>query len=632
MRKSSATDERDGVRSTRFKPGFLRSDLGLLFSRGTRIRLIMTLCGLVLVSFLDILGVLAMLPLMGLFTGADTRSGALGVLSGVFGGSLDERELTLLVAGGALLAFILKGAITVAFRWWQLGFLARQQAETAVTLLRAYLRAPYSMHLRRNTSEFIRIIAGAVPESYNFAINGFFAFAAELITLLAVSALLLAVNPLLALTALLYLGIAAGILHWSIRRRVTSMGVDLAHHSQRTVKSMLHALGAVKEVKLRNNPDPFVEVYKESRFGEAYARRGYAFLGELPKYLMEIVFIVGIALLAAGLFLTLAPEEALPMLALFGAAGFRTLPSVVRLIASASGMRFGRAGLGQLIDELRLLNDYGVLNPTAENRAGGQPISGDIRLDDVTFSYEDGRPVLRGVSLDIPRGSSLALVGSSGAGKSTLIDLILGLQAPDAGTITCGGRDIHRSVADWQARVGTVPQDVFLLDASLRQNIVFDVAEADIDPVRLQSAIEKAQLQDLIQDSPLGLDTTVGDRGVRLSGGQRQRIGIARALYLQPEVLILDEATSALDNETERRITQTIESLHGEITLIIVAHRLSTVRRCDSFAVLDQGQVEAYGTFDEVAASSPQFAKMVELASLNSAADLSAARLTCRDA
>lgn len=249
---------------------------------------------------------------------------------------------------------------------------------------------------------------------------------------------------------------------------------------------------------------------------------------------------------------------------------------------------------------------------------GEVSFAGDLNLDDVHFAYADAPDVevLKGVSLRVPRGSSVALVGPSGSGKSTLVDLVLGLQRADAGQLSSGGLDIWTSIGDWRADVAVVPQDVFLLNDTLRKNIVFDVPDEAIDEDLLADVVRRAQLDDLVSSSAGGLDLVVGDRGARISGGQRQRVGIARALYRRPRLLVLDEATSALDNITEQRITETITALRGDITVVVVAHRLSTIRDADQFVVLDEGNVVATGAFDDVEAQSPLFAELVRLASL----------------
>lgn len=598
----------------------LPPDIGLLIPPRLRVKLTIMLIGLVMVAGLDMLGVVAMLPLMGIFTGADRSSGALGLAVNALGGSPTDLELTMLVAGFAVGVFVLKGIAIICFRWWQMGVLAYQQAETSISLLRGYLLAPYAMHLKRSSAELMRSLSTSVALSYGSVINGSVSLAAEIITVVAVASLLVVLNPMVALAAIAYLGLSAGFIQLIIRPRATELGLATTKYAQRSLQSVMHSLGAVKEVKLRNNPGPFVDTYRAARLGEAAAARGFAFINEVPKYLMEIIFLVGIGLLAVGLFLTMSPSEALPMLALFGAAGFRILPSIVRAISSASAIRYGRSGIYQAVDELRLLRDLGVLGLTEDSprqTSSAQRMVGDLRFERVSFGYEEHNLVLRDIDFTVPRGSSVALIGSSGAGKSTVVDLILGLQTPVSGRISCGGTDIHSRLTDWQDEIAIVPQDVFLLDASIRQNIGFDEPENEMDEDRLREAVERAQLTDWIASTPEGLDLLVGDRGVRLSGGQRQRVGIARALYRRPEILVLDEATSALDNETERKITATIQALHGRMTVVVVAHRLSTVRGCDQFVVLSKGEIQAQGSFDEALVSSPEFAHLVELASLN---------------
>lgn len=246
------------------------------------------------------------------------------------------------------------------------------------------------------------------------------------------------------------------------------------------------------------------------------------------------------------------------------------------------------------------------------------PMSKALVLHDVRFRYsQDGREVLQGISLDIPVGSSVAFVGSSGAGKSTLIDLVMGLQTATAGSITADGTDIATNLVGWQRNVGVVPQDVFLINGSVAENVAFDVAPSDIDEDRVRRALAQADILDFVESQPQGIWSEFGDGGRRLSGGQRQRLGIARALYRRPRILILDEATSALDNETEARIAQTINGLHEDITVIMVAHRLSTVRDADLIAYLEDGRIAAQGRFDELQERSTGFRRLVELGSLD---------------
>jgi ABC-type multidrug transport system fused ATPase/permease subunit len=258
-----------------------------------------------------------------------------------------------------------------------------------------------------------------------------------------------------------------------------------------------------------------------------------------------------------------------------------------------------------------------VVDPDPTKRLG---LHDRLVLEDVSFSYRTSTaPVVRHVDLTVEKGSSLALVGSSGAGKSTLVDLILGLQEPTAGRILVDGIPIDDDLPSWQRSIGLVSQDVTLLNGSLLRNIAFGVDEADIDRTRLEEAIHLAQLDTMIADLPEGLDTDVAERGARLSGGQRQRVAIARALYTVPDLLVLDEATSALDNEVEYELTKTIDSLHGSMTIIVIAHRLSTVRNCSYIAYLEEGEVVAMGTFDELRRSNAAFARLVELAEMGRA-------------
>ncbi len=284
-------------------------------------------------------------------------------------------------------------------------------------------------------------------------------------------------------------------------------------------------------------------------------------------------------------------------------------------MGAVNGIRFSREPLRHLIRERRTLD---VARQEAVSRVVTDDVpSGTIEVSDLRFTYpmRPEQEVLSGIDLTIRDGESIAFVGTSGAGKSTLVDLLLGLLAPTSGEIRAGGIDIQDNLPGWQRHVAVVPQDVVLFDDSLRANIVF---EMEGDEARLQDVVKRAQLTHLVADLPEGLDSPVGERGTQLSGGQRQRIGIARALYREPRVLVLDEATSALDNETERRLGETIDGLKGSMTIVIVAHRLSTIRNCDRIVFMSAGKVAGLGTFDEVARQNKEFATLVRLGSLTS--------------
>jgi ABC-type multidrug transport system fused ATPase/permease subunit len=349
----------------------------------------------------------------------------------------------------------------------------------------------------------------------------------------------------------------------------------------------------------------------------ARAARLREILGSLPRYLLEILFILGIGLILLTNVLASGQDggpATVGLTALFVAAGFRILPSVTGLLSNVASVRFGEHFLEIVHTEVLAARQ---VHATTEAPAPKLPFRDELRVEEVSFRYPDGdEDALTGVSITIAQGGSVALVGGSGAGKTTLLDVILGLHDPREGRVKVDGVDIADVKRRWQANIAYVPQDVYLLDGTMAENIAFDQAKGDIDPGLLQSAIEQAQLEELVAQLPSGVDTPIGEKGSRLSGGQRQRVGIARALYRQPELLVLDEATSALDNETEHRINETIRALSGDITVLVVAHRLSTVRHADQVVFMKGGRVECVGTFDEVRQQNPEFERLASLGSL----------------
>ena len=573
----------------------------------------LSVLGSCVIAGFDTLGVVAMLPLMQLVLGASPDTGIPAFLVRVLGTD-DTRTLIPVVACVVGGAFVVKSLATVAFRWWLLGHTSRLTAHASTELFRRYVSAPYWAHRQRQLAEIHRALATAVPQSFSQVILGCLSLAPDVLTLAAIAVVLLFVSPLATVLAAGFFALLALILQRGLRNVHRGIGQEMARGDLDAWNALMPGINGFRESRLSATTGTFVGRFADAKLRTARAGRRLSLVSELPKYVLEIGLIAGIALVAGVMFATTPPEYALSTLAVFAVAATRMLPTLNRALATTSGIRAGAVGLDILFREITALDEHGY----HDHRVGpGRRFHGDIEFHRVSYRFADSqRTVVEGVSTVIPRGATVAIVGGSGAGKSTVLDLLTGLLEPTRGTITCGGRDIREDLDAWYAGIGVVPQEVFVLDDSVRANIAFGLEAADVDEQRLGDAVERAQLQEIIEQLPHGLDTRLGERGVRLSGGQRQRIGIARALYRRPGILVLDEATSALDNETERRITGTIETLGGHMTIVMVAHRLSTVKNADRVLFMSDGRIETEGTFPEVERDNPGFAHLVALGRL----------------
>ncbi|HET6967492.1 MAG TPA: ABC transporter ATP-binding protein, partial [Ornithinibacter sp.] len=590
----------------------LPEGLGALFSPSTRRRLALAGVGAVGLSLLDTIGVLATLPLFQVVAGVPPEEGALGTVGDVLGVT-DSQRLVLLVCLFIVLVFVTKSVLAFLFRRWQVHFLADQQSVTSADILRRYLSAPYSFHLQRTPAELLRTVNEGVGMTYSGVVAGLQVLI-ELCNIVFVMGALVIVAPWPALFTLVYFVVFGSLLMRLTRVRLQRAGRRTIDAATDAYRLAMQSLNAVKEIKLRDAAEDFAARFLEARRRAAHAGADGSVYTDLPKYAFDVIFVVGVALLAAGLFAADDGGQPLVTLGLFVAAGSRLLPSVVRLLASVGTVRIADAPVRLVLQEL---HDLAASERMFASRAGatGPVPSGDIRVEALWYRYPaTDVDVLRGIDLVVPAGTSLAVVGSSGAGKSTLVDLLLGLHEPTSGRITAGGVDVLDNLVGWQSTLAVVPQEVYLADASLRANIAFGDRPEDIDEDRVMEAVRRANLEHVVDGLPERLDTWLGERGVRLSGGQRQRVGIARALYRRPRILVLDEATSALDNKTERTVTETIRALAGEITVVVVAHRLSTVRHVDQLVFLDAGVVKASGSFEEVRRRNTDFAELVSLA------------------
>jgi len=571
-----------------------------------------TLASLVL-AILDMIGVAAMVPLTQLITGTATDTGVLGYI-GRITGTTDPSALIPLVAAGIAVLFVVKSIAAILFRWWMLGRTNRVSALVSTEMMRRYMLAPYQAHRSRRLSEVYRNVNDSTTQAASVLLATLSIFTGGMLLAAIVLVLALAAPLVTLLTVILFAGFVLG-LQRGLRNIQSRIGEETADASLEAWGFLMPGLDGFREARLSSSARAFIDGFKTAKLRAAHASRQLALVSEAPRYALEIGFIIAIAGVSLLLFTIGTPGEALTVLGLFAAASLRGLPTLNTVSSNLAIIRTGRVGMNIVVRAVDELESGGQHDEKARTHVHYE---GDIVIEDVTFHYPDSTQlVLDAISLTIAKNRTTAIVGSSGAGKSTLLDLVLGLLKPTSGSITCGGRLILEDPANWYSGLGVVPQDVFLINDTLASNIAFGVPADRIDREHLSEIIAQVRLVGLVAELPEGLDTVVGERGVRLSGGQRQRLGLARALYRRPSVLVLDEATSALDNATEHEITETLSQFGGSMTIVIVAHRLSTVREADTLVFLKEGRVAAEGTFAQVQAADKEFARLVELGDLS---------------
>ncbi len=484
--------------------------------------------------------------------------------------------------------------IYLGFLMWKQGkFVYRVQNHLSQQLFATYLAAPYAFHLRRNSAQLIANTTAEIFQ-YSTALIGITVFLSEGFVLIGIAALLIYVQPVGALINMLGLGAVSWAFFHFTKSKSAHWGAMRQKHDGLRVQHLQQGLGSVKEIKLLGREKTFFDLYCIHDFQSAEMSRKQATLQQLPKFWLEILAITALAIVVLTMVWQGRPTAAIvPTLGLFAAAAFRLMPSVSRLLYSAQMLKYAQAGIALLHTEFQLPSELPV---TQNNEEKNLCFQSEIHLENLGFSYHGTTGyAVKGVTLSIKKGELVGFTGTSGAGKSTLIDIILGLLPPTSGRVLVDGWDIQKSLRSWQDQIGYVPQTIYLTDDTLRRNIAFGLPPEQIDDAAVERAIRASQLDSLIAGLPEGAETLVGERGIRLSGGQRQRVGIARALYHDPSVLVLDEATSALDGDTEQCVMDAVNSLHGCKTILIIAHRLSTVKNCDKIFRMEGGQLTAEG-------------------------------------
>jgi ABC-type multidrug transport system fused ATPase/permease subunit len=583
-----------------------------LLDRAGKKRLVLAALGAVATAAIEGAGLVLLVPLVQVITQAET---------GVIPASADwvanrqsdptSMSVAAVLAVVVLGAFILKGITSLLYLRWNIGFVLESEAAMSRRLLAAYLRAPYPFHLRRNSAELQRTVQDDVRRVYQDALVALIGGTADLVLIAAVAVVLVVVEPVVAVCAAVYFAVVALGYQRLIHGRARAAGQEIQERVGESFRLVQQSLGAVKDIKIRHREEVFVEELYRVKRSAAQRFRTLILLQQTPRYYLEIALIAGVALMAAVLYPLRSPASATAVLSLFVVAGFRLLPSLNRVLVALSALRGGQAALERVAGDLQEL-EASARVPEDGGSEGLTPADAGIRFESVSFAYEpDAAPVLRDVSFTIRPRESVAFVGPSGAGKSTLLDIVLGLLEPDAGEVAVGGYPLSEVRTAWQRSIGYVPQDVVLLDETLRTNVALGTPPDEIDDAQVERALALADLAVTWRALPEGLDTRLGERGTRLSGGQRQRVGLARALYHDPAVLVLDEATSSLDGGTESRIMETIEAMQRDLTVIVVTHRLSTVRNCDRIYLVENGAIAADGSFEKLAVDSASFAELV---------------------
>jgi len=562
-----------------------------------------------LASLFDLASLGLIGPYVALVVNPGAIDGRIGNIFQLLGLPQDQQSSLILIGVALFFLFLLKAVFSIVIYWVIIRFSQQQQLRLKGYLMQAYQSLPYTEYLKRNSSEYIYSIQSLTGHFSHIILN--------LLRSTSDAIVGLAILALLAITNASAMGFLVSIVVLMVfiydrffRKNLKNYGLQINNASASMVQGVHEGIEGLKEIRVLGNENHFLrKVIKGAQRVSHYQAR-QQIIGSAPRYLLELIMISFVVIFVVRMQMLGQDIKALlPTLGVFSVAALRLLPMANMFSGSLIALRFGRDGISRLHKDLTQLEQIKLENFPASQKSQAFRGSSDsskanfrkLKLKNFTFRYPGANhDALKNISIEIKKGESVGLIGPSGSGKTTLVDVLLGFLKSQNGAMEYNGHPLSKSLKDWRAQSAYLPQDVFLTDNTLRRNVALGVDDNNIDDHRMNEALSRARLKKLVKQMPEGLETFLGERGIRLSGGQRQRVALARAFYHQRSVLILDEATSSLDDETEQEIVSEIQRLKGQITMIVIAHRLSTVQHCDRIYKLNEGRIVDQGTFDSV--------------------------------
>ena len=583
-----------------FKTMFqMLKQLNYILDKSQKKRALWLLVVIILGSGFELLGVTAILPFVEAAVSPEKilQNKYMLKIAPVFG--ITNANTLLLFMGLALIiVYVVKNVFMLYVNFVQYDFSTGVQKELSVKMLHSYMTRPYTFFLNSNTAEVLRGCSSDIASIYN-VIDYLSVILAQILMVLMIGIYLIYTDPIIAVSVLALMMIVLSSMVLFFKPTIKKAGIKNQQLQQTKNQILVQIVNGIKEIFVMQRREIFLKAYDDASEQNRKVQRTYGVLSTSPDRIVEGICVSGIIGIVCIRLVNDSTSmiEFIPKLAAFAMAAFKLLPSIGKIANRMTGIIYSRPGVISVYNNMVEANRYEEqMKQYVSGRSTDAELSEDLTfhnrlfINHVSWQYENQkRPVLTDVQLAIHKGEAVAFIGSSGAGKTTLSDIVLGLLQPNKGTVEMDGIDVYTIPMQWAHIVGYVPQSIFLMDDTVRNNIAFGLPADMIDDKYIWDALEKAQLKDFIQNLPGGLDTIVGERGVKFSGGQRQRIAIARALYNKPQILILDEATAALDNETETAVMESIDALQGHITMIIVAHRLTTIRNCDKIYEIKDG-------------------------------------------